>query len=99
MNAVYTAIPYSVTFVAEGEVVAVVYYTAETEEIEEPAVPVKDGEEGVWETYVLGAEDIVVRAQYDTSGGCGGSVAAACALPAALLLVAAAVLLRRRTNK
>ena len=99
VNAVYTAIPYSVTFVAEGEVVAVVYYTAETEEIEEPAVPVKDGEEGVWETYVLGAEDIVVRAVYGEAGGCGGSVAAACALPAALLLVAAAVLLRRRTNK
>ena len=99
VNAVYTAIPYSVTFVAEGEVVAVVYYTAETEQIEEPAVPVADGAAGTWEPYTLGAEDIVVRAQYDTSGGCGGSVAAACALPAALLLVAAAVLLRRRTNK
>ena len=99
VNAVYTAIPYSVTFVAEGEVVAVVYYTAETEEIEEPAVPVADGAAGTWEPYTLGAEDIVVRAQYDTSGGCGGTVAAACALPAALLLVAAAVLLRRRTNK
>ncbi len=99
VNAVYTAIPYSVTFVAEGEVVAVVYYTAGTEQIEEPAVPVADGAAGTWEPYTLGAEDIVVRAQYDTSGGCGGSVAAACALPAALLLVAAAVLLRRRTNK
>ncbi len=99
VNAVYTAVTYSVTFVAGEEVVAVVYYTAGTEQIEEPAVPVKDGEEGVWETYVLGAEDIVVRAVYGEAGGCGGSVAAACALPAALLLVAAAVLLRRRTNK
>lgn len=99
VNAVYTAVTYSVTFVAGEEVVAVVYYTAGTEQIEEPAVPVADGAAGTWEPYTLGAEDIVVRAQYDTSGGCGGSVAAACALPAALLLVAAAVLLRRRTNK
>lgn len=99
VNAVYTAVTYSVTFVAGEEVVAVVYYTAGTEQIEEPAVPVADGAAGTWEPYTLGAEDIVVRAQYDTSGGCGGTVAAACALPAALLLVAAAVLLRRRTNK
>lgn len=99
VNAVYTAVTYSVTFVAGEEVVAVVYYTAGTEQIEEPAVPVADGAAGAWEPYTLGAEDIVVRAQYDTSGGCSGSVAAACALPAALLLVAAAVLLRRRTNK
>lgn len=76
VEAVYTPVIYSLTFVAEGEVVAVVYYTAETEAVEEPAVPSKDGVAGQWEKYELDFSDTVVYAEYEyeNGSGCGSAI-------------------------
>ena len=74
VEAVYTPVIYSLTFVAEGEVVAVVYYTTETEAVEEPAVPSKDGVAGQWEKYELDFSDTVVYAEYENGSGCGSAI-------------------------
>ena len=49
---------------ADGEVVGTATYTVEDKNIEEPAVPAKEGYTGVWESYELTTGDIVVNAQY-----------------------------------
>ena len=64
IEAVYTPITYSVTFMADGKEVAVLYYTVENLSIEEPAVPEKDGFTGKWESYTLDIGDKVVNAVY-----------------------------------
>ena len=65
VNAVYTVIPYTVTFKADGEQVGeVLTYTVENKQITEPAVPEKDGFIGEWEEYELNCENIVVNAVY-----------------------------------
>lgn len=65
VNAVYTVIPYTVTFKAEGEQVGeVLTYTVENKQITEPSVPEKDGFIGEWEEYELNCENIVVNAVY-----------------------------------
>ncbi len=64
VNAVYTPIEYTVTFMAEGEVVGVVPYTVATGRITEPEVPEKDGYTGEWEEYELTAENLTVNAVY-----------------------------------
>ncbi|MDY2714227.1 MAG: InlB B-repeat-containing protein, partial [Candidatus Borkfalkiaceae bacterium] len=65
VNAVYTVIPYSVTFKADGEQVGeVLTYTVENKQITEPSVPEKDGFIGEWEEYELNCENIVVNAVY-----------------------------------
>ena len=76
MAAVYTPVIYSLTFVSEGEVVAVVYYTTETEAVEEPAIPPKDGVAGQWEKYELDFSDTVVYAEYEyeNGSGCGSAI-------------------------
>ena len=48
VNAVYTAIEYKVTFVADGETVAERTYTVDDANINEPPVPEKDGYTGEW---------------------------------------------------
>ena len=55
---------YSVTFVADGETVETCYYTAETPEIVEPAVPEKAGYTAAWEAYELTSGNITVNAVY-----------------------------------
>ena len=64
VNAVYTAIEYTITFVADGATVGTATYTVEDKDIEEPAVPEKEGYTGVWETYELTTGDITVNAVY-----------------------------------
>jgi hypothetical protein len=55
---------YTVTFVADGATVGTATYTVEDKDIEEPAVPEKEGYTGVWETYELTTGDITVNAVY-----------------------------------
>ena len=64
VRAVYTPIEYSVTFVADGSTVQVVYYTVEDTEIAEPAVPAKTGYTGRWENYATNCANITVNAIY-----------------------------------
>ena len=64
VNAVYTAIEYSVTFMADGEVVDYFTYTVENKDITAPAVPDWTGYTGVWETYELKGGDVTVNAIY-----------------------------------
>ena len=65
VEAVYTAIEYTATFVADGVVVGTVKFTVESTSITEPAVPAKVGYTGAWEAYTLGAADITINAEYD----------------------------------
>ena len=64
VKAVYTAIEYSVTFMADGEVVDYFTYTVENKDITAPAVPDWTGYTGVWETYELKGGDVTVNAIY-----------------------------------
>ena len=65
VNAVYTVIPYTVTFKSDGKQVGeVLTYTVENKQITEPAVPAKVGYNGAWEEYELNCENIVVNAVY-----------------------------------
>ena len=57
VNAKYTAIEYTVTFVADGNVVETLTLSAEAHE-GIPAVPAKEGSEGRW-VYILTGEDTV----------------------------------------
>lgn len=65
VNAEYTPIEYTVTFMAEGEVVGVVPYTVTTGRITEPEVPEKDGYTGEWEEYELDSKNKTVNAVYE----------------------------------
>jgi uncharacterized repeat protein (TIGR02543 family) len=64
VNVQYTPIEYTVTFKADGKVVATETYTVEDKDITVPAVPEKEGYTGVWESYELTTGDVVVNAQY-----------------------------------
>ena len=64
IDAIYSTISYKVTFVADGEEVAVLYYTVENREIDEPEVPAKEGFTGAWEDYTLDMGDKTVNAVY-----------------------------------
>ena len=72
VEAVYTAISYSVTFIADGKEVAVLYYTVEDPSIKEPQVPEKKGYSGKWESYTIDIGDKEVHAVY-TKDGKGGA--------------------------
>ncbi len=67
VNAVYTPVVYTATFVADGKVVGTVPFTVEDKSIAEPAVPAKEGYTGKWEDYTLGASDITINAIYTLS--------------------------------
>ena len=64
INAVYTPVKYTATFIADGKTVAEVPFTVETESITEPAVPEKEGYTGEWSDYTLAASDIEINAVY-----------------------------------
>ena len=65
INAVYTAINYTVTFYNEaGEVVATATYTMENTSFEEPEVPAKKGNTGVWQSYALNGGNVEVYPEY-----------------------------------
>ena len=72
INAVYTPVVYTATFVADGKEVAKVPFTVEDKSIAEPAVPAKDGFTGAWEAYELKAEDITINAVYTPVSAIGG---------------------------
>ena len=64
VNAVYTLTEYTVSFVADGETVAVENYTIEDTEITEPTAPAKDHYTVGWETYELTGGNVTVNAVY-----------------------------------
>ena len=64
VQAVYVAIEYTATFIADGEVVDTLIFTVEDESITPPAVPAKTGYTGVWDDYRLIADDIEIEAVY-----------------------------------
>ena len=63
-EAVYTAITYTVTFKADGEVVDTKTYTVDNATVEAPAVPTKAHYTGAWESYTLTTGDVEVNAVY-----------------------------------
>ena len=64
VNAVYTLMEYTVTFVADGKTVAVENYTIEDTEITEPTAPAKDHYTVAWEAYELTGGNVTVNAVY-----------------------------------
>ncbi len=76
-NATYTAsftpvpIEYTATFVDEnGNVIGTAAYTVNTEKLDEPEVPAKEGYEGAWEEYELGAGNITIKPVYTPTNIC-----------------------------
>ncbi len=63
VNAVYTPITYTVTFVGNGQTYTR-EFTVENNQFDIPAVPEKAGYTGVWESYILGTKNITVEAIY-----------------------------------
>ncbi len=64
VNAVYTPIKYTATFMADGKEVGRVQFTIEDKTLSAPEVPTKVGYTGAWESYSLEAKDITVNAVY-----------------------------------
>ena len=64
INGEFTAIKYTATFTADGETVDTVKFTVETEKLDEPAVPAKEGYEGKWSEYEIAAGDMEITAEY-----------------------------------
>lgn len=64
ITAQFTPIAYNATFVIDGETFATVSYTVETESIENPALPKRDGYTESWESYTLTPGGITVNAIY-----------------------------------
>ncbi len=60
----YTPIVYKATFIADGNVVGIVDFTVENIRLQEPPVPLKYGELGTWEPYIIEARNITVQAKY-----------------------------------
>ena len=64
VEAVYTPVEYTVTFVADGKIVAERTYTVEDREIDLPEVPERAGYTGSWAHFELTAGDRTVEAVY-----------------------------------
>ncbi len=64
VNAIYTPIIYTATFMADGLTVSTQTYTVENKTISMPAVPDKTGYTGAWEYYELTFGDVTVNALY-----------------------------------
>ncbi|MDE6613093.1 MAG: leucine-rich repeat protein, partial [Clostridia bacterium] len=64
INAVYTPIDYTITFIADGKIVSVQTFNAENMCVIPPPIENKYGFEGAWENYYLEFRDIVVNAVY-----------------------------------
>ena len=63
--------PYTVTFIADGNIIKTETYSSPGERVSAPSVPQKSGYTGKWEDYALGAQDLTVKAVYrqKTAGG------------------------------
>ena len=67
VNAVYTGIEYTATFVSEtGATVGTVTYTMDDATLEEPEVPAKSGYTVTWEAYEIVVGGFTVNAVYTT---------------------------------
>lgn len=64
VNAVYSPIVYTVTFVADGKVVGERTYDIENTLFDEPVLAEKPGYEGSWESYSVSGGNITVNAVY-----------------------------------
>lgn len=64
VNAVYTPITYTVTFVADGNIIDTVYYDIENTMVVEPVLPEKPGYTQRWEEYSVAGGNITVNAVY-----------------------------------
>ena len=64
INAIYTPVTYTVTFMNGLDVVGTDTYTVEDKEINIPAVPTKAHYTGVWESYTLNGGNKVVNPVY-----------------------------------
>lgn len=67
VNAVYTPIIYTVTYMADGVKVGEIKYSIENYDFDEPAVPKKKGYKGEWEAHTFSFENITVNAVYTES--------------------------------
>ncbi len=63
VNAVYTPIEYTATFVADGITVGTCTFTMDDEKLDTPNVPSKEGYRGSWE-YTIAPNDMTVYAVY-----------------------------------
>ena len=68
IDAVYTPIPYTATFVADGKTVGTTQYTVGSTSIDEPEVPAKIGYTGAWASYTFDVGGITVNAVYTLIG-------------------------------
>ena len=64
VNATYTPVPYTVTFVANGQTVKTETYDVENTTVQNPTVPVKDHYDGTWENFTLTHGNVTVNAVY-----------------------------------
>gem|GEM_PF-444040 len=65
VDVVRTAVKYTATFMADGDIVKSVTFEYGTSSIDEPEIPVKAGYTAVgWSSYKLGAADITIKAIY-----------------------------------
>lgn len=64
INASYEIITYTVTFVADEEIISQQEYTVENYDIIIPAVPEKTGYDAKWQDYTLTTGDITINAIY-----------------------------------
>lgn len=62
--AICDPIYYMATFKADGKTVAIRSFTMDTEKLNEPAVPKKEGYIAEWESYTLVPQNIVIYARY-----------------------------------
>ena len=65
VNAVYTAIEYTVIFMDGDTVIGTDTYTVEDKDITVPAVPQKTGYLSKWEDYTLTTGNVVIDVEYD----------------------------------
>ncbi len=71
INGTFTIIKYTATFVKEdGTELETIEYDVETTSIDEPEVPAKEGYEGAWEEYEIGAGNITIKPVYTPANIC-----------------------------
>ncbi|MDE6504609.1 MAG: leucine-rich repeat domain-containing protein [Clostridia bacterium] len=76
ITAEYVPIEYKITFTADGNEVAILPYTVETDikSLPLPQVPQKAGYRGEWEAFTLSGGDLIVSAKYSVIDGTAGLV-------------------------
>lgn len=64
VNAIYTPIVYTATFVADGIILGTESFTVKTTALHPPAAPEKYGYNVRWQSYVIGPGDMTIEAVY-----------------------------------